>query len=434
MKIQVASLYFISELIIAEALFLGAAQKRSYFPLRLIACVAICVCAGMFYPIGHVRDKTLNALLSFVRFFSLFLLTVICVFFCFKGKFTSILALCTAGYAAQHCTQRLSIVLDTFIPLFDTVTPIALHLGLKALLYFPVPYFLLYWVFARRIKENKYIDESDKKLNIISICIVVLCMVVTRISDIYPTQPFYRNQKLAESVYAVICAIMILTIQFYCFYSTQKAKELEVSRALLEKENDEFHQWKANIDFVNIKCHDLKQHISSLRSGFDEKALKEIEETVMLYNNGVKTGNVVADIVLYEKGTYCEKNGIDFSYIVDGASLAGIEEMDLFCLFGNILNNAIEGVERLEDEDKKAINFSVKRTGNSVIIHEDNYCVDSLKWDGDIPISEKEDKVSHGYGVKSIKLIVDKLGGTMCFQAEKNIFSLNISIPFIEKQ
>lgn len=48
---------------------------------------------------------------------------------------------------------------------------------------------------------------------------------------------------------------------------------------------------------------------------------------------------------------------------------------------------------------------------------------------GDLPSSTKKDnKDYHGYGLKSIKLIAERYGGSISVSADKGIFNLGIRI------
>ena len=42
---------------------------------------------------------------------------------------------------------------------------------------------------------------------------------------------------------------------------------------------------------------------------------------------------------------------------------------------------------------------------------------------------KKENKQEHGYGVKSIRYIVEQYGGNMVIKQEEDLFSVNIMIP-----
>ena len=71
--------------------------------------------------------------------------------------------------------------------------------------------------------------------------------------------------------------------------------------------------------------------------------------------------------------------------------------------------------------------INVKSVDNMLIIQADNYFVGNIKFDSDgLPITSKEDKNYHGFGIQSIKLLVEKYNGTLTTYVSDEIFHLNI--------
>ena len=46
-----------------------------------------------------------------------------------------------------------------------------------------------------------------------------------------------------------------------------------------------------------------------------------------------------------------------------------------------------------------------------------------------LPVTTHRDKLMHGYGMKSIRMIVQRLGGELKIKAESGLFSLVLVIP-----
>ncbi|WP_435412066.1 ATP-binding protein [Pseudoflavonifractor intestinihominis] len=111
-----------------------------------------------------------------------------------------------------------------------------------------------------------------------------------------------------------------------------------------------------------------------------------------------------------------------------------MSESDIFTLFGNILDNAIEGVERLDDPDDRIIQLNVVGRNSFVQIREENYFRDGLLLSGQTLMTTKEDKEHHGYGMKSIALLVEKYGGHHKIETQENLFALDILLPMRDRQ
>ena len=154
-----------------------------------------------------------------------------------------------------------------------------------------------------------------------------------------------------------------------------------------------------------------------------------MEAELRAYEAQNKTGNQVLDTVLTGKSLTCQQRGIRLTYVADGAALDFLDEMDLCTLFGNALDNAIESVERLPDLDRRLIHLTVARQKGFVQIRVENIFEGTLRFEGDLPVTTKEDKRSHGYGLKSIRATAEKYDGSVTIRTRENWFELRVLFP-----
>ena len=68
------------------------------------------------------------------------------------------------------------------------------------------------------------------------------------------------------------------------------------------------------------------------------------------------------------------------------------------------------------------------------MIRVENYFEGMLKFKESGLATTKKEKMFHGYGIKSIKYTVDKYGGAVHIDAEKQWFDLKILITLFEKR
>ncbi|MBQ8093394.1 MAG: sensor histidine kinase, partial [Clostridia bacterium] len=189
---------------------------------------------------------------------------------------------------------------------------------------------------------------------------------------------------------------------------------------------------KENIDKINRKCHDLKHQLKALEYLSDQERMKQIRETqhaIDFYDAVVHTGNEALDVLLTEKSVYCMNRAIRLSCTVTSSRLQVIELVDLYTLLGNAIDNAIESVDRLDENEKKVISLNVSDLGQMLHIQIENYYAGTLELADGLPVTTKEDRDNHGYGVKSIRSIISKYGGDMQISLEGQVFSLQILIP-----
>ena len=153
-----------------------------------------------------------------------------------------------------------------------------------------------------------------------------------------------------------------------------------------------------------------------------------MENVISIYDSNVKTENEALDIILTEKSLQCARHNIQLSCIAAGKELSFMANADLYSLFGNLIDNAIEAVKDLPD-DKRIISLSVKTVKAFVYITIYNYYKGELKFDGKMPVTTKPDKINHGFGMKSIQFVCDKYGGEISISTRNNIFTLNMILP-----
>ena len=86
----------------------------------------------------------------------------------------------------------------------------------------------------------------------------------------------------------------------------------------------------------------------------------EIKKMIAIYDSKIESGNKMLDVLFTEKSLFCEQNNIKFSAMIDGSKLSFIEDGDLYCLFANLTDNALEAVSKITNKNKRIINIVVK--------------------------------------------------------------------------
>lgn len=211
------------------------------------------------------------------------------------------------------------------------------------------------------------------------------------------------------------------------------AREVNALQNVVDLQYANYQRTQESVDMVNRTYHDLKHHIAALRADLDTEqklaCLDRIERDIRGYESQNQTGNKVVDAILTAKTAYCLDHGITLTSMVDGKALDFLGVVEVSALFGNALDNAIEGVSKLTDSEERLIRLSVVRQKGFLCIKVENSCLDSLVVEGELPRTTKEDKALHGYGLKSIRTMAEQYGGSVTVQAKDGWFTLGILIP-----
>lgn len=338
----------------------------------------------------------------------------------YDEKIITIFTCCALGYLIQNLTNRIAMYLDHYIVLFDTVEISFLRSFLKFLLYYTIPYVGFFILFRKYNSRNL----GDIRLNLMSIGIVFVTMIFTRVFDFM--DKLSLPVLVAQLFLSISTSIPILFIQNHVYHDIQKEKMLAITNQLLLETKKEYGQWKESRDTINIKLHDLKKMVEHHKQNISEEYFNEIHNAIEIYDSSLQTGNEVLDMVIYERNEICIKNHISFIYLVDGKLLSFMANEDLYALFTNIIDNAIEASKKIEDETRRVIHLNVSEVCGTKVIVAENYYQEAPIVVDNIIITSKEDKDYHGFGILSMKQIVKKYNGVMQLNAKNDIFTINI--------
>ena len=414
--------YFI-EVLVAELLFLLPLKRRSNFFPKLILSVVI----AAFIISRLSLQTTFNPLIRFLFLLIIIALSFLCMLLSFEGDVFLIASSCIAGVAAQHIANK-SIAIMLLIPQINEFVGLSfIYRIILELVVSAIVYMIIYVFFASKYNPQ----HSGIHSNILSIVIVITCIGVNRL--VVDNHASNLGYELATSIYAIICCIFALTIQFYIVKWQQQKAEAVVIGQLLSASEKQYEQWKAMVQLNNIHIHDLKHMLNKVEklSGKEHVEIPDltpIRDSINSFSPLVKTGNEVIDVLLRNMDTLCKEQNIRFNCVSYTDELGEFDSMSLYFLFANAIDNARGGASKVSDPDKRLIDVSLKQFGDSVIIHIWNYFDGEISFDKGLPVrTDNED--GHGYGLKSIKNLVDKFEGSIKAQAEEDVFHLNIILP-----
>ena len=97
-------------------------------------------------------------------------------------------------------------------------------------------------------------------------------------------------------------------------------------------------------------------------------------------------------------------------------------------LFGNLLDNAVEGIKDVPQEEKQ-IELHFDKQGSMRMILCKNTINGSVLENNKSLSTTKKDKGTHGYGIKIIEKIVNNYEGMIKYYEEYGMFCVQILIP-----
>jgi hypothetical protein len=294
---------------------------------------------------------------------------------------------------------------------------------------------LLYRFYLSKLHEKLHNSHFKFKLLIIALSVLLITNILCSFEDVYfanitETENEFSNYNLyilrqAGNIFSIVCNILAIVLITQTLENDGLKQRVEYLQHTIRASQRQYEISRDTIDLINIKCHDIKYKLEASLNNKEE--FESLKEVIAIYDSKIETGNKLLDVLFTEKSLYCEQNNVNFSAMVDGNKLDFMDDGDLYCLFGNLTDNALEAVSKIPDEEKRIVNIVVKVVDNMLIIQQDNYYTGKIKFDDEgLPITSKEDKNYHGFGIQSMKLIVDKYNGTLTTYVNGDVFHLNI--------
>lgn len=431
---------FMLELLVCEFMYMFRLKKRSRFVLRFILVCVGCFLLTFFYPV-----LKFTAIYSSAMFLSLFLVTVFGLWICYDEPLVNIIFCGIAAYTTRHLAFQLynvaACILDGAEHTINGMygdgridwTTFDIQTVFHAFVYidcFFIVYASMFAIFGRQLWKNKDLKLRNLSM-LVLVSFVLLIDVLINALAVYNAVDDFLNTLLLY-FYNILCCLLTLYMQFTMVNMKKLKKDLDVVSHLWEQEREQYEIAKENIDLINLKCHDLKYQIRQIGQSdrLSRESIAEIENMISIYDSTVKTGNEALDVILTEKSLVCRKNRVSLTCMADGAKMGFMDDTDIYALFGNLVDNAMEAVVKLDDVEKRIIGLTVHAEGLLLLINVNNYYGGGLELDKDgLPVTTKKNKDYHGFGIKSMRLVVERYGGDLTIGAENGVFNVDIVIP-----
>ena len=418
------------ELLIAEVPFLFWKQRRKgagiRFPFALLLYFLSCGCwntliQAVIAACGH------TFFFNFLLYLGWAILSAIPILLIYDFEPMELLFTVASGYAAEHICFALTLIFLWYSGI-DAGTLFGNYL-----LFHYVTYILwdviLYYGLVKQNRDKDRFRARDFRIAILGFVVMVAAIGLS-------VNYSYREPSVITCVvcpaYSSLCCILVLCMEYYVLREDRMKEEQQMMEQLLQISDSSQKSSKEAIDIINIKCHDLKhqiRHLAQLEDSGERQAyIQEVQQAVSIYDATYHTGCEPLDYVLREKTLISNEYHVAFSCLVDGALLGFISPADIYALFGNALDNALNRVIQ-EKEEERIISLHVLQQEDMILVHLENRCSSQPEFEDGLPLTDKADKSAHGFGVRSIRYLAEKYQGQVYMSVHDGKFFLDILFP-----
>lgn len=238
-------------------------------------------------------------------------------------------------------------------------------------------------------------------------------------------------------LFIVLENLVVINIIGWCFLGQSRGKQnKKQDHDILEMMNQYYEQSieasKERYDQISMIKHDMRNTLLVVDNLVEEKRIMEahqflseqVERIDTIYQI-VKTDNNFVNAILNQKLSEAKQKGIDVRCVIL-TSFQGIENKDICNLFGNLLDNAIEANEEVEngawlelilEGDNKELEIICRNSTSGGVNIRQNH----------LPPTRK-DRRWHGYGTRIIGEIAERYQGGILYNAREREIEASVRL------
>ncbi|MGB5823029.1 MAG: ATP-binding protein [Proteocatella sp.] len=253
----------------------------------------------------------------------------------------------------------------------------------------------------------------------------------------YPTPYWYWNNNNWSRFVIITVYILFLSVYYLLYIQASAIVEkyvLEKQQLLMAQQEklleSELIRQKSVAALAFQQRHDMHHHNAVINGLLQSGDMSNLKAYMINFDAALDTHNIsffclnpiVNSIINVYAGRAEEKN-IKTVFHVSVPEVIGINNIDLTCVLGNALENALEGCLRLSRSAKKEILVTVKYMDNRLRVKVENTCRTDITFEEDLPVTQK---MGGGTGTKSILYTAEQYDGMAGFSAMNGKFITQI--------
>lgn len=426
------------EVFLLETMFFKNENKRRFFLLRWIGAffimsgilILVSLLTLMIY-VSASYERQIVMITSLIGYFLVLACQLPLLLFLYRTEKKRLFTLMIFSFVFRQIAFSLYVSIFTSINTNLLLFKFDFFTWQNFLLYLAF-YFVLYlgvFLFCR-FQPSYFSYSMETSIIIVLFVAIAANMVVCVIGETYSTDnnDFMYCLLLFSNI---ISLLLIISVEFLMRKIYDLRNENQITNQLLAEKESQYKFAKANMERLHIIAHDLKHESAILRRGGEEakKILDNLDKGIENYDSILLTENQTLNVILNEKWLYCQKHAIRLSTIVDPTAFSRLSTIELYSLFGNLLDNSVEAVMKIKDKSKRAISLNVSHSHGISSIDIRNYFTGFIQIEEGLPQTTKKDSNNHGFGTKSIETTVNKYGGDYSCYIENDVFVVKIAIP-----
>ncbi|MDZ5129122.1 GHKL domain-containing protein [Clostridium perfringens] len=269
-----------------------------------------------------------------------------------------------------------------------------------------------------------------------------IMVFIIGISVLLSEKVFDNIQITSKLLYRVNISTLIIAINLaivhFIMYKKYKEYKFDFKLKILERQlnyqKKYYEKVMDNYDEAKKAFHDMNNHIIVIKYFLENKDYNNMNEYIKSLSKKIVTNNdknicknKIINAICVEKSDICKSEEINISFDIVINKELNIDDLDLCIIVGNLIDNAIEACEKINNKKiQKVIQVSSRVYLNQIYIKVINSKNNKLKKHNCKFLTSKKDKKNHGIGLENVKESVYKNDGEIEIKDSKNTFEVSL--------
>ena len=286
-------------------------------------------------------------------------------------------------------------------------------------------------VFYRRNKPIFFRKNLKLYLGIIVLTMIEWWSVYVVFSPIYYARVEPKNTQIAVLILILVSFMSIFYILYDSYMENkQKVEVLYLKDSMLE---EQFAFLQENYEQKRKQVHDSVQQNLLLCGYLEQGKIQEALQYLQELQSGLKrtqikseTGITAIDVMLHYKRQKAEQQNTEIDTKIE-LYFSPLKQNDMCILLGNLLDNALEAVEKLPEEQRK-IKLELHTVNRIFLLSIENPYQGKRRIRDGIYVTTKGDERNHGLGLESSQRIIEAYGGSFQIKDDGSTFRIEAII------
>ena len=276
----------------------------------------------------------------------------------------------------------------------------------------------LWHFFSHQLREAMK-ELSDRDFRLLAIPPVLFFIITVIFNNIGANPAIPQSLAIAIFLLIMVSGFVTYYLNVHMALDTARRIRMETDMAAMERQLkvqlESYEQLAMSIESERVARHDLRHHLAALAAFVEEDDMKGLSEYLTEYrgslpeeeNLNVCDNYIVNTIVRYYL-IQAQKAGAQLDVKLELPADIGIRDTDLTIIFGNLFENAAQGVAG----QTGGLRFVKARCGieqGKLILTVDNSKESQIG-------NRKGKNISPGTGQLSVKAVADKYHGSVRFE------------------